>query len=94
MLTVSYGCIFWRPFKNACFPPVLLAIRRCRDLDLCRDEMQSSDDNQATVWLCHECNHEYDREMIEQELLEVVHQRVMAFQLQVHLRAATVTLPT
>lgn len=45
--------------------------------------MQSSDDNQATVWLCHECNHEYNRDMIEQELLEVVHQRVMAFQLQV-----------
>lgn len=34
-------------------------------------------------WLCRECQHEYDRKLIEQSLVDIVHQNVLAYQLQV-----------
>jgi hypothetical protein len=33
-------------------------------------------------WLCAECQHHLDKERIEQQLVEITHSRVVAYQLQ------------
>lgn len=48
-----------------------------RTLDLCRDQRLTAGD-----WRCPDCDNEFDKEMVEALLIEHVHQKSVAFQLQ------------
>lgn len=49
----------------------------CRDLDLLRDAKLTQ-----RKWDCPNCSHTYDRDGIEERLVDIVHRRVGAFQTQ------------
>eukprot|EP00049_Salpingoeca_infusionum_P023474 m.12318 g.12318 ORF g.12318 m.12318 type:complete len:2363 (-) comp5819_c0_seq1:202-7290(-) len=74
-------------FKNPCLSYVLSDVicsycNATRDLDLCRDEHLHTDSDGNTAWMCPDCEHVYDRESIEQQLIHSVEQHVMDYQLQ------------
>lgn len=49
----------------------------CRDLDLLRDPRLAQ-----RKWDCPTCSHTYDREAVEERLVDIVHRRMSAFQTQ------------
>jgi DNA polymerase epsilon subunit 1 len=51
---------------------------KCRDFDLCRDK----DLTEGGPWRCPECEHAYDRDAIEQTIVDTLLHQNMAFQLQ------------
>eukprot|EP00043_Microstomoeca_roanoka_P015073 m.150253 g.150253 ORF g.150253 m.150253 type:complete len:2376 (-) comp16169_c0_seq1:102-7229(-) len=74
-------------FKDPCLSFVLSEVvctycNACRDLDLCRDDNVTVDANEVTAWRCTECMNQYDREAIEQQLIDHVNQKMMMYQLQ------------
>ena len=69
-------------FQNPCLTFVLPNVicsycNVCRHLDLCRDP-----ELRAGQWLCPNCQHTIDRAEVESLLVEALHTRVTAFQLQ------------
>uniref|UniRef100_A0A182JCC0 DNA polymerase epsilon catalytic subunit n=1 Tax=Anopheles atroparvus TaxID=41427 RepID=A0A182JCC0_ANOAO len=58
------------------------ACNHCRDLDLCKDTHRALKDGQQPVWLCAQCNVDYDNVEIEMRLLDVVQRKLMSYTLQ------------
>ncbi|KAI9204184.1 uncharacterized protein BJ171DRAFT_442631 [Polychytrium aggregatum] len=83
-------------FQNPCANFVLSQVfcewcNNVRDVDLTREgteleaQSKTSPVNQASDgrwWICHDCGTEYDRSMIEQRLIEIVHWKLTEWQLQ------------
>ncbi len=70
-------------FKDPCLSFVVTEVicafcNKCRDFDLCRDK----DLTEGGAWRCPECEHAYDRDTIEQTVIDGLLQQNMAFQLQ------------
>ncbi|KAL9693094.1 hypothetical protein quinque_012379 [Culex quinquefasciatus] len=57
------------------------ACNHCRDLDLCKDNHRALKDG-SPVWLCAQCNVDYDNVDIEMRLLDVVQRKMMSYTLQ------------
>uniref|UniRef100_A0A8W7Q1J1 DNA polymerase epsilon catalytic subunit n=1 Tax=Anopheles coluzzii TaxID=1518534 RepID=A0A8W7Q1J1_ANOCL len=58
------------------------ACNHCRDLDLCKDTHRALKDGELPVWLCAQCNVDYDNVEIEMRLLDVVQRKLMSYTLQ------------
>uniref|UniRef100_A0A182SCP7 DNA polymerase epsilon catalytic subunit n=1 Tax=Anopheles maculatus TaxID=74869 RepID=A0A182SCP7_9DIPT len=58
------------------------ACNHCRDLDLCKDTHRALKDGDLPVWLCAQCNVDYDNVEIEMRLLDVVQRKLMSYTLQ------------
>ncbi|KAI9594971.1 hypothetical protein BDF19DRAFT_465848 [Syncephalis fuscata] len=59
----------------------------CSDIDLCRDSFATSNANSNTaiamvVWKCRGCQHTFDIQSLEEQLIRLVERRVRAYQLQ------------
>ncbi|XP_049530617.1 DNA polymerase epsilon catalytic subunit 1 [Anopheles darlingi] len=74
----------WREaVKSYVLPEVICqACNHCRDLDLCKDTHRALKDGQQPVWLCAQCNVDYDNVEIEMRLLDVVQRKLMSYTLQ------------
>ncbi|XP_052865449.1 DNA polymerase epsilon catalytic subunit 1 [Anopheles cruzii] len=69
--------------KSYVLPEVICqACNHCRDLDLCKDSHRALKDGQQPVWLCAQCNVDYDNVEIEMRLLDVVQRKLMSYTLQ------------
>ncbi|XP_053674267.1 DNA polymerase epsilon catalytic subunit 1 [Anopheles nili] len=58
------------------------ACNHCRDLDLCKDSHRALKDGNQPVWLCAQCNVDYDNVEIEMRLLDAVQRKLMSYTLQ------------
>ena len=70
-------------FKDPCLSFVVTEVicafcNKCRDFDLCRDK----DLTEGGAWRCPECEHAYDRDAVEQRIVDTLLHQSMAFQLQ------------
>jgi len=54
----------------------------CEDLDLCRDPRLFKGDDVEFQWQCYRCQHAIDRAYVESALVDVLHLRIVAFQVQ------------
>lgn len=73
----------WRePQKSYVLSEVICkACNQCRDIDLRKDGHRAMQ-NGALVWMCAQCNLDYDTVDIEMRLLEVVERKMMSYTLQ------------
>ncbi|EDQ91191.1 uncharacterized protein MONBRDRAFT_15015, partial [Monosiga brevicollis MX1] len=74
-------------FRNPCMSLTLpqFVCAHCNlydDLNLCDDEVVTKRSDGASNWVCLRCQHQHNREEIEQQLLSVARQALMAYQLQ------------
>jgi len=70
-------------FKNPCLFFKLSEVfceycNYCQDADLCRDELFCNDEKK---WLCV-CGHEYNKDLLEETLVEILEKKSIAYQLQ------------
>jgi DNA polymerase epsilon subunit 1 len=76
----SEEALFRDPCLSFTLPNVICAYcNDCRDLDLCRDPLLL-----RREWRCAQpqCAHPYDRQWVENALLQIVRQRSRMYQLQ------------
>ncbi|XP_058812219.1 DNA polymerase epsilon catalytic subunit 1 [Topomyia yanbarensis] len=73
----------WKdPLKSYVLTEVICkACNHCRDLDLCKDTHRARKGDHP-VWLCAQCNVDYDSGDIEMRLLDVVQRKLMSYTLQ------------
>ncbi|XP_055613279.1 DNA polymerase epsilon catalytic subunit 1 [Uranotaenia lowii] len=73
----------WKdPLKSYVLNEVICkACNHCRDLDLCKDNHRALKDGHP-VWLCAQCNVDYENVDIEMRFLDVVQRKVMSYVLQ------------
>ncbi|XP_014670833.1 PREDICTED: DNA polymerase epsilon catalytic subunit A-like [Priapulus caudatus] len=79
----SDEAIFRDPCLSYVLPEVICKVcNHCRDLDLCRDPYLLQDGSNTVAWQCIQCHSEYDRNAIEQALIDAVQSKSMGFVLQ------------
>ena len=73
----------WKdPIKSYILSEVICkACNHCRDLDLCRDNNRALKEG-TPVWLCPQCNNDYDNKDIEYRIMDVVQRKLMSYTLQ------------
>lgn len=77
---------FINPCQSFILPHIICTYCHfCRDMDLARDAdliPESGASGQPAAWQCPQCNHEYDKSMIEEALVHLVQKSLLAYQLQ------------
>jgi len=80
----SLEATFQDPCQSFILPEVICEFcNNCRDVDLCRDAYISYDESSnRPLWCCSHCNSPYNRDHIEQSLIDAVQRRSLSFVLQ------------
>ncbi|PNF35844.1 hypothetical protein B7P43_G09409 [Cryptotermes secundus] len=78
----SDEAVWHDPCVSFVLPEVICkACNHCRDIDLCKDNYQSTE-NDSPVWQCPLCRTSYENSEIEYLLLDIMHRKAMAYTLQ------------